>query len=301
MPWLLNKVNFAQPAKNYFSTGMRRRKFFGDLLIWTILVAVGITMFFPLLWMASTSFKTEQELYILPPPIFPKGLSWENYVEGFLHLPYFQMLFNSIFVAVVVTLGRVVTSTFAGFAFARLRFPGRNVIFLLYLGVLMVPFPVTMVPLYLLVREFHLLDTLTAVILPSFVSAFNTFLCRQFMLGLPSELEDAARIDGANPPLIYWHVILPLSGPVIAAVVVFSFLTSWNSFIWPLLVVSSPENMTIPIGIAMVASSRSSYGGFVPWNTMMAIATASALPVILIYMFAQRQFVEGIAMTGIKG
>ncbi len=281
--------------------GALGRRRLTDVLMWLLLGSIGLTMIFPLLWMLTTSFKTEPELYILPPPLLPARITFDAYVEAFRNIPYARMLYNSVVIAVCVTFGRVVTSTFAGFAFARLQFPGRDKLFLLYLGVLMVPFPVTMIPLYLIMRSLGWVDTLYAVIFPPFVSAYNTFLCRQFMLTLPSELEDAARMDGASPPIIYARVLLPLCGPVIAAVTIFSFLTSWNSFIWPLVVLSKPDNLTLPIGLALIATARSGYGGYTPWNTLMAAAMASTLPSILIFLLVQRQFVQGIAMTGIKG
>ena len=195
----------------------------------------------------------------------------------------------------------VITSLFAGFAFARLTFPGRNKFFLLYLAVLMVPFPVTLVPLYLLMSAIGWTDNLIAIILPPFVSAYTTFLCRQYMLGLPTELEDAARIDGCNPLHVFVHVILPLCGPVIAATTIFSFLTTWNSFIWPLIILNSPDNLTLPIGLTVLATAGTNYGGYTPWTTLMAAATAAAIPMIAVYLAAQRYFLEGIAITGLKG
>lgn len=299
----LNKsvAGSTQSRRPVWPIGKKRRKLIVDLLIYVILIAVGITMVFPMFWMISTSLKTEPELYILPPPLWPKEAVFDNYPQMFERVPFLSMLWNSIFVAVVVTFGRVLTSTFAGFAFARLQFPGRDKLFLVYLAVLMVPFPVTMVPLYLIMKTLGLLNSLAAVILPPFVSAYNTFLIRQFMLTLPRELDDSAHIDGASPLRIYWNVILPLCGPVIAATVIFSFLTSWNSFIWPLLVLSTPDKMTLPIGMALIATATTNYGGYTPWTHLMAAATAGALPMVLVYLVAQRQFVQGIALTGIKG
>ncbi len=281
--------------------GTQRQRLFGDILVYVVLIGVGISMAFPLFWMISTSFKTVPELAILPPPLLPLHWTWDNYPAAFARIPYFRMLANSGIVTVVATAGTVLTSTFAGFAFARLRFPGRDRLFLLYLAVLMVPFPVTLVPLYLLMSALGWVNTLTAVIAPSFVSAYNTFLCRQYMLSLPKELEDAARIDGAGPPRIYAHVILPLCGPVIAAMTIFAFLANWNSFIWPLIILSSPDTQTLPIGLTTIALAGTNYGGYTPWTTLMAAATLGALPMIAVYLVAQRYFVEGIALTGLKG
>lgn len=283
--------------------GARRRRQITSAIVYTVLILIGITMVFPLLWMASTSLKSEPELYVLPPLLLPAHPQWSNYAEAFRYIPYFRMLANSIIVAVVVTLARVITSSFAGFAFARLSFPGRDKLFLLYLAILMVPFPVTMIPLYVIMSALGWLNTLYALIFPSFVSVFNTFLMRQYMLTLPRELEESARIDGAGYPTIYARIIMPLCGPAVAAVTVFSFMNAWNSFIWPLLVISKPDRSTLPIGLLLVGVGRGAVGegANVPWNQMMAVALASALPLILVFLLAQRYFVEGIAMTGIKG
>jgi multiple sugar transport system permease protein len=289
-----------QPTARALSS-RKDRKRIGDFWAYIILIGAGITMAFPLFWMLSTSLRTEPELYILPPPVLPIHWTADNYGVAFERIPYWGMLWNSVFVAIIVTAGRVFTSTFAGFAFARLRFPGRNKIFLLYLAVLMIPFPVTLVPLYLLMNAIGWTDNLIAIILPPLVSAFTTFLCRQYMLGLPTELEDAARIDGCNPPRIYWHVIMPLCGPVIAATTILSFLATWNSFVWPLIILNSPENLTLPIGLTILATAGTNYGGYTPWTTLMAAATAAAIPMIVVYLVAQRYFLAGIAMTGIKG
>lgn len=292
----------APPSSRYLNVaGSRRRRALGDVLVYLVLIAVGISMAFPLFWMVSTSFKSVPELALLPPPLLPLHWTWANYPAAFARIPYLRMLANSAIVAVIATLGTVLTSTFAGFAFSRLRFPGRDRLFLLYLAVLMVPFPVTLVPLYLLMSAVGWVNTLTAVIAPSLVSAYNTFLCRQYMLSLPRELEDAARIDGAGPPRIYAHVILPLCGPVVAAMTIFAFLASWNSFIWPLIILSSPDQQTLPIGLTTIALAGTNYGGYTPWTTLMAAATLGALPMIAVYLVAQRHFVEGIALTGVKG
>lgn len=289
------------PERRQARLGVRAQRGVVDALTWIVLGAAAITMLFPLFWMVSTSFKSEPELYQFPPPLLPARLNWSNYLEAFGYIPYWRMLGNSAMIASVVTIGRVLTSTFAGFSFARLRYPGRDKLFLLYLAVLMVPFPVTMVPLYLIMRAFGWLDSYNALIIPAIVSAYNTFLARQFMLSLPLDLDDAARIDGANPFTIYWRIILPLCKPVIAVITVFSFMQSWNSFIWPLLVISSSERFTVPLGLAIIATGRDGYGGYIAWNYLMAAATASALPMIAIFLIAQRYFVQGIAMTGLKG
>ncbi len=285
-------------AKGQSKSGQRR---IVTVLLTIALGVLAFTMLIPMLWMVLTSLKSEQEIYLLPPVILPRAALWDNYEKAFTSIPYWRMMLNSAIVAGTVTLSRVLTSTAAGYAFGRLEFPGRDKIFLAYIAVLMVPFTVTIVPLYLIVRAFGWIDTLSALIFPMFVSAYNTFLARQFMLSLPKDLDDAARIDGANPWVIFTRIILPLSRPVIAVITLFSFMTSWNSFIWPLLVLSAAENLTIPIGLAFIASGRGGTGEYVQWNYLMAAATAAATPIVALYVAAQRQFVQGIAMTGMRG
>lgn len=276
------------------------RRGFWPAVLTLALALFAMTMALPLFWMVSTSLKTEPEIYLIPPSLFPRTPIWSNYVSAFSVIPYGRMLLNSTVVALTVMVSRVFTSTLAGFAFARLEFPGRDKLFLMYLAVLMVPFTVTMIPLYIIVRNLGWLDSMSALIFPMFVSAYNTFLARQFMLSLPRDFDDAARIDGANPWVIYTQVILPLCRPVISVIALFSFMTSWNSFIWPLLVLSSREMLTIPIGLAIIASGNGT-GDYIQWNYLMAAATATALPIITLFLIAQRQFVRGIAMSGLRG
>jgi multiple sugar transport system permease protein len=203
---------------------------------------------------------------------------------------------NSIIVAVCVTVGQVFTSSLAAYAFARLRFPGRDKLFLGYLGTLMVPYVVTMIPVFILLRLMHLVDTYAALILPAMFSAYGTFMLRQFFLTIPTELEDAARIDGCGKWGIYANVILPLSKPALATLTTFVFLNNWNSFMWPLIVISSPEKKTLPIGLYAFMGQYDT-----EWTLLMAASLMVLLPVLVVFLLGQRYFVRGIVLSGLKG
>ena len=203
---------------------------------------------------------------------------------------------NSVLVAVCVTVGQVFTSSLAAYAFARLRFPGRDRLFLGYLGTLMVPYVVTMIPVFVLLRMMHLVDTYAALILPAMFSAYGTFMLRQFFLTIPRELEDAARIDGCGKWGIYMNVILPLSKPALATLTTFVFLSNWNSFMWPLIVISSPEKRTLPIGLHAFMGANTT-----EWSLLMAASLMVMVPVLVVFMLGQRYFVKGIVLSGLKG
>lgn len=280
-----------------------RASVFGDGATYVLLTLVGAGMLLPFVWMLATSFKTLPELSVFPPRLLPDGLRWENYLLAWHYsdvVPFGRFFLNSALVAGCVTLGQLFTCVTAGYAFARLRFPGRDRLFLLYLATLMVPFQVTLVPLYLIMRQLHWIDTYFALIVPGLVSAYGTFLVRQFMLSLPGELEDAARLDGASPPVMLVRIILPLSRPVVTTLAILSFLASWNSFLWPLIVINSTEYRTLPIGLASFISVPEATGA-PQFQLLMAAATFCMVPTLVVFLIAQRQFIKGIAMTGLKG
>ena len=217
--------------------------------------------------------------------------------EGFpIRSAFTAFYLNSVIVAFLVTVGQVLTSSLAAYAFARLHFPGRDKLFLGYLGTLMVPYVVTMIPVFILLRLMHLIDTYAALILPAMFSAYGTFMLRQFFLTIPTELEDAARIDGCGKWGIYTNVILPLSKPALATLTTFVFLSNWNSFMWPLIVISSPEKKTLPIGLYAFMGQYST-----EWTLLMAASLVALLPVLLVFVLGQRYFVKGIVMSGLKG
>lgn len=268
----------------------------GKLLAHGLLILGAATMVIPFLWMLSTSLKSDQQAYLFPPVWIPNPVAWDNYSKTWQALPFNLFLINSTIVAIFVTLGQLLTCSMGAFAFARLRFPWREQLFVLYLATIMVPFQVIMIPLFILVRELKWLDTYNALIIPMIFSAYGTFLLRQFFKTIPFELEDAAKIDGCSYWRIYWNIMLPLSKPALATLGIFVFMWSWNNFLWPLLVTNSLEMKTLPLGLAYFLGQYTIY-----WNLLMVGATIALLPILIIFFFAQRYFIEGITLTGLKG
>jgi len=257
---------------------------------------VGLTMILPLAWMFLTSLKTASQVFGVGNSILPHAWQWRNYVNVWEKISFLRYYANSVIVAVVVTLGQLVFCSMAGYAFARLRFPGRKSLFFAYLATMMIPATVTMIPLFILLRSLGWLDTYAALIIPPLSSAYGTFMLRQFFLGIPRELEEAALIDGCGLPGIYYHVVLPLSKPALATLAIFAFLGNWRSFTWPLIVVSSDDMKTLPLGIAAFADVFE-----VNWPLLMAATMLMVLPMVAVFLFGQKYFVGGIRLGGIKG
>lgn len=268
----------------------------GKMFAHVLLILGAATMVIPFLWMLSTSLKSEQQAYLFPPVWIPNPIMWSNYRATWEALPFNLFLLNSAIVSILVTLGQLLTCSLGAFAFARLRFPWREQLFVLYLATIMVPFQVIMIPLFILVRELQWLDSYPGLIVPMIFSAYGTFLLRQFFKTIPFELEDAAKIDGCSYWRIYWNIMLPLSKPALATLGIFVFMWSWNNFLWPLLVVNSLEMKTLPLGLAYFLGQYTIY-----WNLLMVGATIALLPILVIFFFAQRYFIEGITLTGLKG
>ena len=259
------------------------------------LIAGATVSAMPFLWMVTTSLKPPGALY-QPPLLVPIHFEWANYAEAWRAAPFPRFFLNSAVMAVGITLAQTMLSAMAGYAFARLRFPGRDALFLVVLGTMMIPFPVTLIPSYMIVAQLGWIDTYAALIVPRAASAFAIFLFRQFFLHLPRELEEAALIDGAGRFAIFWRIVIPLSTPVIAASAIFSFLFAWNDFLWPLVVTTSPRMQTIQVGLAMF---QGQYGVF--WTLLMAACVLAVIPAILAFLVAQRRFIEGMTTTGLKG
>ncbi|HEY63963.1 MAG TPA: carbohydrate ABC transporter permease [Caldilineae bacterium] len=261
-----------------------------------ILIAGSVLMLLPFIWMLSTSLKEPREVFTYPPVWIPSRIAWENYVQAVSLMPFGRFYLNSLVVAVSVTLLQLTTSSLAAFAFARLRFWGREPLFMLYLATLMIPFQVTMIPNFILIRYLGWYDSYKALILPPSFSAFSTFLLRQYFLGIPMDFDEAARIDGASSWRIWRQIILPLSGPALAALSIFVFLGAWNDFLWPLVITMSLEMRTLPVGLSAFQGQYN-----VQWHLLMAGSVIALLPVLLIYILAQRWFVEGITLSGMGG
>ncbi len=264
-----------------------------------ILLATGSVLFAgPFIWMVMSSLKTQYEIYAFPPSLLPESIQWINYVVVFRDQPFARYIGNSLFVSGCVTLGVILTSSLAGYSFSRLRFPGRDRIFLMYLGTMMIPAAVLLIPSFVLMRALNWLDTYYALIIPGLVSAWGTFLMRQFMMTIPSELEDAAYMDGATRLRIYWTVIMPVSKPVIATLAIFTFMGVWNELLWPVIILRTPEMYTLPIGLAKF---QSRFPNRTPWHLVMAASAISVLPILILFMAGQKYYVQGIVTTGLKG
>lgn len=259
-----------------------------------LLILLSITTIAPFLWMVFTSFKPLAE--VEQPRILPSRWKQENYHQVFDQVPFARYYLNSVLIAGWVTILQCLTSAMAAFAFARLEWRGRDTVFKLYLATLMIPGVVTMIPNYALMVWLHLLDTYTGLIVPAAFSAFGTFLLRQFMLGLPKALDEAARIDGASPAVVFWDVVMPLTRPGLIALAILTFLGNYGSFYWPLVMVKSESLRTLPIGMMYFDSS---YGQ--QTNLLMAASVMSLLPPILLFLAGQKHLVKGIQLGAVKG
>jgi multiple sugar transport system permease protein len=260
-------------------------------LIIGLLLLVG-----PFIWMLLGSFKTTGELRQVPPTWWPENPTLANYEDLFSRLNFLGYFFNSTVVAVAVTVGNVVFCSMLGYALAKLSFPGKRVLFGVVLGTLMVPAVVTFMPLFVLVANLGLVNTHAGLILPFLAGAFGVFLMRQFIGGIPDELLDAARVDGAGEHYIFWRIVMPLCGPAIATLTILTFLASWNSFLWPLVVATSDRMYTLPVAIALFATGQQETNVAL----LMAGSVVVILPVLIVFIALQRHFTQGIAMTGIK-
>lgn len=267
----------------------------GKLLVHIILIIGSIWMIFPFFWMILTSFKTFSETTRIPPVIFPKSFSFANYTTVFLTLPFKQFYINTIITSFTVTIGQIIVSTMAAYVFARLKFPGNKILFFIVLSVMMVPTQIFIIPQYMTMKYLHLLDSLPALIIPGWFSAFSVFLLRQFFMTLPIELEEAARIEGCGTFNIFYCIMLPLAKPGIVAASIFSILWSWNDLMWPLIVNNSMEKMTLAAGLASLQGQH-----LTNYPVIMAGAFLAVLPMLIIFLIFQKQFVEGIALSGTK-
>lgn len=260
-----------------------------------VLVAGAVVMLTPLVWMVLASFKTLPEILAFPPTFLPEQLNLDNYRTVFETADFVRYFVNSVIVAVITVASVLLTSSLAGYAFAKFSFPGRDILFVVVLATLMVPFQVRVIPLYVLASDLHLLNTYGGLVLPTLVDAFGVFLMRQYMMSIPSELIESARVDGAGEIRIFFQIVLPLTKPALSALSIFTLVMSWESFLWPLLVASSPDMYTLPLGLAQFA------GRFLDRTELqMAAATMTVLPLLIAFLIMQKRFIEGLATTGMK-
>jgi multiple sugar transport system permease protein len=283
-----------QPASTHGSA--RARRYLGEGLLHLVLILCAATMIVPFVWLVSTSLKDYSQVFNLPPNWIPDPVMWSNYPDSFNALPFGRAYWNSFYIAAIVVTSQLLTCSMAGYAFARINFPARDTVFILFLATLMIPHQITIIPTYLIMRDLGWLDThLSLIVPPALFSAFGVFLMRQFIKSLPEELEESAILDGANRWRIYWQIIIPLIKAPLAALAIFSFLAQWNNFFNPNIFLSTPEKFTIPV---LLNQFRGLY--VTDYTLMMAAATIAVIPLLVIYLIGQRYIIEGVALTGLK-
>jgi multiple sugar transport system permease protein len=273
------------------------KKATGRLFLYVVLSIIAFVMVFPFLWMVTTSFKSLDEAFAYPPRLMPQEWRFSNYTRLFESVPMAQFIFNSVKLTVLNVVGLLLTCSMAGFALSQLRFPGQKIIFSSTLATMMVPYQVTLIPVFILFQWFGWKDTHYPLWVPAFFgSAFGVFLLRQFFMSIPRDLYEAALIDGCHPGTILFRVYMPLAKPALATLGVFTFINSWNDLLNPLIYIDTLEKMPLTAGLSFLQTQYSSN-----WPLMMAGALISILPVLIVFFFAQRAFIEGIAYSGLKG
>jgi multiple sugar transport system permease protein len=271
----------------------------GTISLNVAVALVGIIIMLPILWMLSASFKPTSEIYRYPPTLLPENFSLANYERLFTAWPFWRWYLNSIIVAVVLTIAQLFFASLAGFGFAKYRFTGMRPLFFLLLGSTMIPFPLLLVPLFITMSELRWTDSYYALIIPFMAPAIGIFLMRQFIMSIPTELMESARIDGASEFGIYWRIMVPLMRPALAALAVLQFLGTWNSFLWPLAVLRRSENMVLPVGLQLMSGSITA-GSEAPIGASMAAATLVIIPVMIVFVAVQKHYVAGLTAASVK-
>jgi multiple sugar transport system permease protein len=267
------------------------------VMAYVILLPMAFGYVFPFYWMVSTSLKSDIEVFKWPPVLLPAILHWENYPAALTYIPFWSYMKNTLVIAGLTVTGTVVSSAIIAYGFSRIRWRGRDVIFVIYLSTIMLPFQVTMIPLYVLFKNLGWTGTILPLVVPAFFgNAFYVFLLRQFYMSIPLELSEAALVDGSSELRTFVSIILPLTKPALAAVALFTFLASYKDFLGPLIYLNSQEDWTISLGLNMF---KNQYGA--QWQLMMAASTVALLPVVILFFLTQRTFIQGITMTGVKG
>jgi multiple sugar transport system permease protein len=274
-----------------------RRSRMGQIMATLVLVIVAGLFLIPFLWMLSSSLKPEYQIFAVPPEWVPKPPRWENYTEALTVLPFGRYTLNTLLIATLTIVGHVLSCSVVAYGFARLRARGKDVLFVILLATMMLPYPAVMVPLYMLFKTLGWVNTILPLVVPAFFGgAFYIFLLRQFFLTVPVEIEEAARIDGANVLQIIFQVLLPLSFPALATVGIFTFQAAWNDFLAPLIYLQNQQLYTITLGLNLFRTTYTTN-----WAYLMAASLVTMLPVVIVFLLAQRAFVEGITLTGLKG
>jgi multiple sugar transport system permease protein len=268
----------------------------GQALLWAFIIAGLIIMVTPGIWMVMASFKTRAEIQAIPMQLFPDRFMLENYVRAIEYTKFPTVFINSLIITVSITLANVITSTWGGYTFGKLRWPGRDLVFMILLSTMMIPGFLTLIPRYVLVSKLDMLNSYGGMIIPFLMGAFGIFLTKQYMLGIPNELLDAARVDGCSPFGIYWRIILPLCKPIMAVLAIFVFDWAWDDLLWGIMILTDREMWTIPVAIANL---RAQVGNL--FELQMAGSTLSVIPVIIVFIILQKHIVRGVALSGLKG
>ena len=269
----------------------------GKIMVYAILLLIAVIMIIPFLWMLSASIKTDREVFLMNPFVWiPEVPRWDNYVKIWTKIPFLKFIENTVFLTVVVTVLQLLTSSFAAYSFAKLQFKHKSALFLAYIATIAMPWQVYMVPQFIMMRKMGLNDKLLAIICLQAFSAFGVFMMKQFYEGIPDDLCEAARIDGMSEYKIYAKIMLPLSKPALSTLTIFTFVATWNDYLGPLIYLKSPAKKTIQLGLKMFMGQYSSQYGLI-----MAGSVLSLIPVLIVFLFLQKYFVEGVASTGLKG
>jgi multiple sugar transport system permease protein len=282
-----------------FRIDAKRRIQIQQFLIYLFLAMIAILTLIPFFWALSSSLKSHSEIYAFPPQWIPHVLNWNNYTKAWTMVPFGRFILNSLYLASTITILQLVVSSLAAYAFARLRFPGRDALFLIFLGTMMIPGQVMIIPNFILMRFFGWIDSFSALVLPevfNMFSIFCTFLLRQYFLTLPYELEDAAKIDGCSRFQTFIKIIMPLSKPAFATVAIFAFKDQWNNFLWPLIIINTPEKMPIQVGLTFFRGEFNT-----EWEVLLAGTIIALIPVIIVFLCGQKYFVKGFSISGMGG
>jgi len=269
------------------------RRFFG----YFVLVLIALSMLIPFFAMVNLSLMPNSDIFSYPPKIFSPKITLQNYVHVFQSIPVARYFLNSLFVAVVTTIGQVMFAALAGYSFARLKFKGSNAVFLVLLITMMIPPQVNIIPLFFLMRELHWVDTYQALIIPGFFGGFGVFMLRQYFLGLPKDLEESATIDGCNLFQTFFKIALPLAMPSIATLSIFTFVSSWNSFMWPLIITNSDKMRTLPVGLAVF---KGSFREITSWGDLLACAVICTIPVVFVFLLGKKYFINDLLQGSVK-
>lgn len=280
------------PPRTVARRALRHRK---SILAFLVLLGVACVTLLPFYWMLSSSLRTMENMFSIPIQWIPDPVNWRSYVLAWQAQDFGRYFLNSGFVAVAITLSNLLLCSLAGYSLTKFHYRGRGAMFILILSTMMLPLEVTMVPLFLIIKQLDWANTYQGLIVPFLVDGFGVFLMRQYMLSIPRDLIDSARIDGASELRIFWMIVMPLCKPALVALAVFTFREAWDMYIWPLIIITRDSLRTLPLGISLFMSS---YG--TSWDQLMAIAVLGTLPMILLFFFLQRAFIQGIAATGLK-